>query len=159
MKNKILVIIVAIVCFVVYLGSSFYFKNRVRVNQKTQDTTLSMKDVSSPFATSSIPTDLKNELITRAKNQIIEKRGGNSLEDILVTSSFIRRGTGGGVPELVIGSWKKKDVWDWFAYSDKGIWKIFVSFDGYNCSQIKSLPLDVQLFVKKNLTSVQMCDN
>lgn len=43
----------------------------------------------------------------------------------------------------VAGYWKAKDSWDWFAWKNNSSdWQVMVSLDGWDCSELDSLPKD-----------------
>jgi uncharacterized membrane protein len=158
MKNKLFIsVIIVCSCLLAYLVSVSFLKNNVETNQRNQDIQSKKTDMWLNVATDTIPAALRNELTLNVENQITQKRGSNYFEDVSVTVAYSRSDVSGGSPELIIGTWKKKDVWGWFAYSDKGVWKTFVDFDGYDCVQIKTLPSDVIKQLNKiNLISPQI---
>lgn len=47
------------------------------------------------------------------------------------------------------GKWWAKDAWDWIAWQqDDGGWKVFLSFDGFNCKDLDSIPSQYIAFFK-----------
>jgi hypothetical protein len=47
------------------------------------------------------------------------------------------------------GKWWAKDAWDWIAWQqDDGSWKVLVSFDGFNCKELNSVPSQYAAFFK-----------
>lgn len=148
MKNRILtlttLVISGLVIYTIYISN---FNKKI----------ITSNDNWSNIATSSIPAEIKSTLIEEVKNQIAKNRGENYFENINITSAFTTNNVPVVSPELVIGTWKKKDTWGWFSYRSNNKWETFVDFDGYDCVKVKSLPENVQEYLKINITSLQMC--
>jgi len=53
--------------------------------------------------------------------------------------------------KAVAGTWQAKDWWDWFAWQgaeDK--WNVIVSLDGWDCTELDSIPNEYREFFKNN---------
>ena len=45
------------------------------------------------------------------------------------------------------GKWWQKDAWDWIAWQqDNNTWKVLVSFDGFDCKELESVPIQYNDF-------------
>lgn len=50
------------------------------------------------------------------------------------------------------GKWWASDAWDWIAWQlDNGSWKVLLSFDGYNCQELETVPSQYDDFFKDQI--------
>jgi len=50
------------------------------------------------------------------------------------------------------GKWWAYDAWDWIAWQlDNGNWKVILSFDGYSCQELETVPSQYNDFFKDQI--------
>lgn len=51
--------------------------------------------------------------------------------------------------EVAKGKWWAKDAWDWIAWlQSDGTWKVLISFDGFDCKALESVPAKFDDYLK-----------
>lgn len=138
MQKIKIVIGVLVLAAIVVIGHRYLEKNSVSdalpYFSRPQDRVQSVENDSGE-PTETYPADPKEETILKdaVMAAVNQKTKGQWDKKVFITRLNESE-------EAAVGSWLAKDYWDWLAWKDESAWKVLVSLDGFDCSELEQIP-------------------